>query len=196
MFVALELETPVRTALGNVQRQLRSTARDVRWVNLNLLHVTMKFLGEVDDSTVPDIIDALDLAASECTPFTFVLDGCGCFPAGGPVRVVWGGVKETTGMLQSCAEFVEATLAEIGFEPERRAFSPHITLGRVRNDRSQGKLRDAVSEVSRESAARNPVEQLVERITLMSSTLSTTGPTYVPLHKASLGKSEHDRHSN
>lgn len=191
LFVALELETAVRTALGNVQRRLRSSAHDVRWVNIDLLHVTMKFLGEVNDDILSDITAAIDLAASECVPFTIALDGCGCFPTGGPVRVVWGGVKETTGMLQSCAEFVEASLAEVGFAPERRAFSPHITLGRVRDDRSQGKLREAVCALSCD-----PAEQLAERLTLMSSTLSPTGPTYVPIHKTWLGPSEHDRHTN
>ena len=106
----------------------------------------------------------------------------GCFPPRGPVRVIWAGVREETGALLACSEAVDSALELNGFERERRSFSPHLTLGRVREDRSGAVLREAVAH--RELAE---TIQSVASIKVMSSVLSPSGPTYTPVSVANLG---------
>lgn len=157
--------------------------------------MTIKFLGEVKGENVPTIAKAITRAASNCPPFTIALDGCGCFPghipSSAPVRTVWAGIREMSGSLQRCAEAIDAALTGLGFAREHRSFSPHITLGRVRDDHSGGRLRLAVGD-----APCAIVTQAAGHITLMSSVLSAKGPTYTTILKATLGGSGHESQSN
>jgi 2'-5' RNA ligase len=98
------------------------------------------------------------------------------------VRVVWAGAEESAGALMRCVEAVGEELNRLGFAPEDRPFSPHITIGRVREDSSGGRIRKAV-----ESAKFGALDQPVESITLMSSVLSPKGPTYAAVSRAALG---------
>lgn len=183
LFVAIELSERVRKALGEAQSRLRSRCEGVRWVRPELLHVTLKFLGDVPDGDVDGVSAGVELAAESSVAFSMEAGEYGCFPPHGGVRVVWAGLSDTTGSLTRCAEAVEAQMIDLGFEPERRAFSPHITLGRVRDDRSNGRTRSVV-----EAYVRDPVEQPVDSVTLMSSILSPSGPSYTPVCTANLGR--------
>jgi 2'-5' RNA ligase len=152
-----------------------------------LLHVTIRFLGDVPDSDVSAVADAVERGAVSAEPFTMTLSGCGCFPPRGQVRIVWAGAHEASGALQRAAEAVNAELDALGFARERRGFSPHITIGRVREDRSGGRIRAAA-----DSFTFGELEQPVASITLMQSVLSPKGPTYTPVKRASLGRGADD----
>ena len=182
LFVAVTLSDDVRAALTDAQNRLRETCQGVRWIPARQLHVTLRFLGEVPDPDVTGVAEAVARAASQAKPFTMDLSGCGCFPPRGPVRIVWVGLREEGGALLRCAEAVERELESAGFPRERRPFSAHITIGRVREDRSHGQTRMAV-----EACAFGPVPQAVESITLMSSVLSPKGPTYTAVSTTNLG---------
>ncbi len=182
LFVAIELDHPVRRALEKAQEQLRRRSDAVRWVHPSLMHLTVRFLGDVADDRVPAVSEAIVAAARAAEPFAMTVGGCGCFPPRGAVRTVWAGVKEDTGCLAQCAEAVNRELETVGFEREPRPFSAHMTLGRVRDDRSGGKLRDTVVVQPLDD-----LDQQVESITLMSSVLSPKGPTYSAVSRAKLG---------
>lgn len=182
LFVAIELVEQVQSMLGDVQSALKRSCDGVRWIQPALVHLTVKFLGEVPDSDVNQVADAVARAAVDATPFTMRLAGCGCFPPRGAVRIVWAGVEEASGALLQCVEAVEAQLESCGFPKERKPFSPHITIGRVREDRSAGRIRSAV-----EGHTLGPAQQPVSSITLMSSVLSPKGPTYTPVNVTNLG---------
>jgi len=182
LFVAILLDDEVRAALGRVQQQLSPACSGVRWVRQDQLHITAKFLGEVPDRDVAGVSKALERAATQLAPFEMTLKGCGCFPPRGAVRIVWAGIQEPSGSLLRSVEAVEGGLTEIGFPRERRPFSPHITIGRVKHDPSGGSWRPAVSEFEFPALA-----QPVEKITLMSSVLSPQGPTYAVVSAAPLG---------
>ncbi len=166
----------MRRTLGRLQRSLAAFDRTVRWVRPEQMHLTLKFLGEVPDGQVPDITDAVALAAEQSQGFILRTDGAGCFPPGrSKVRVVWVGLEADPALL-ACQANVEAALAEAGFPPEARAFSPHLTLGRVKNDATAGKLRAAVEAIP------IPVmEQEVDSIVLMQSELRREGARYLPV---------------
>jgi len=147
--------------------------------------VTVKFLGNVADDRVASVCEAVGTAVLGCEPFDLSVGGCGCFPSRGAVRVVWAGVEESTGTLRRCAEMVETALECEGFPREQRAYSPHLTLGRIREDRSEGKIRSAI-EKAELPAACEPVDSIV----VMSSVLSPQGPAYTVVSRAKLASGE------
>ncbi len=183
LFVAIELSDAVRTALQRVQEGLRRSCEGVRWVRMDQAHLTIKFLGEVPDGSPSEVSEAVSRGAAAAEPFDMEFAGCGCFPPRGAVRVIWAGAGEQSGALLRYVEATEAELEAVGFERERRGFSAHITLGRVREDRSGGSLREAV-----DAAELRAVDQTVTSVVLMSSVLSPKGPTYSVVSRALLGK--------
>jgi 2'-5' RNA ligase len=183
LFVAIELSKRVQSELGNVQTDLSRDCDGVRWIPSHQLHMTVKFLGDVPDRDVTKVSEAVAAAAARAAAFELEIAGCGCFPPRGPARIVWAGANEPTGTLLQCVDNVEGELEPLGFPRERRRFSPHLTIGRVREDRSGGRLRAAVEAYTFDS-----MEQAVSSVTLMSSVLSPKGPTYTPVSKANLGQ--------
>ena len=185
LFVAIELSESHRASLTNVQAKLSRRCDGVRWIPGPQLHMTVKFLGEVKDDDVPAVSKAVAAGAARAVPFEMEVGGCGCFPPRGAVRIVWVGVREASNALLECVESVSEELERMGFPTERKPFSSHITIGRVREDRSGGKLRSAVDECTFP-----PLVQPVELVTLMSSVLSSKGPAYSTVSKADLGRGE------
>ena len=185
LFVAMELEQAVRKAMESLQKSLASACPDVRWVRPELMHLTLKFLGEVDDALAVGVTRAAGEVAAATGPFELAVGGCGCFPPRGDVRIVWAGTEEPTGVLAGCVQRLEAALGELGFPAESRAFSPHITIGRVREDHSRGKLRAAVA-----AARLTPMTQHVASIVVMCSELSRSGPTYTVVSRAAFAKKQ------
>ncbi len=183
VFVAIELEHALKRSLLRVGEALSAFRKDVRWVKESQMHVTLKFLGEVDDGRVSDVCDACRQAAARSTSFTLSLDGCGCFPPHGKVRVVWGGTTTTPGELVDCALGCEDALANLGFDREQRPFAAHMTVGRVRNDRTNGRLREAVEATTLRSAS-----QWVNSLTVFQSVLQPHGPQYTPIGRFRFGK--------
>lgn len=182
LFIAIEFSDEVRSTLSEVQAGLAPKCEGVRWIPAEQVHLTVKFLGEVPDRDVNKVAEAVARAAATATPCGLAIAGCGCFPPRGPVRIVWAGGSEGTGALLQCVEGVETELAQLGYPKERRPFSPHITIGRVKEDRSGGRLRSAVEDHTYPS-----VEEAISSITVMSSVLSPKGPTYTPVSRTKLG---------
>lgn len=182
LFVAIELEDGVRSRLDTVRSKLARACDGVRWIPAEQLHVTVKFLGEVADEDVAETADAMARSAASVSPFSMDVVGCGCFPGRGPVRIVWAGLRDESGMLLQTAKVVEEELELLGFAKEKRPFSSHVTIGRVRSDGSNGRIRAAT-----EKGTFEPVSQLVGSITLMSSVLSSKGPAYAAVRTVDLG---------
>lgn len=183
LFVAIELDDAIRTVASKVQASLKRSCDGVRWVQPELLHLTVKFLGEVLDPNVVSICEALNRAAEASEPFELEASACGCFPERGPVRVIWIGGRECSPAMLTCVSAVERELEALGVPRERRGFSPHLTLSRLPDDRSRGKIREVV-QATKVSA----VSQEVSSIVLMSSVLSRGGPTYAVVSRSELGK--------
>jgi 2'-5' RNA ligase len=182
LFAAILLSDEIRRALADAQRRLRPVCEGVRWVEPALLHLTIKFLGEVPDGRVSSIAAGLRSAVAELAPFDMAVAGCGCFPPRGDVRVIWAGVHEPDGLLAGCARAIDEQMATLGFAVESRPFAAHVTLGRLRDDPSRGRMRDRVAAVALPAG----LSQRVEAVSLMASTLSSTGPSYATVATAPL----------
>ena len=141
------------------------------------MHLTVRFIGHVADDRASAIVEAVRLPI-DLASFDVTLGQCGVFPPGRPPRVLWIGVKE--GLLSLAALHAEFNrrLAPLGFQPEERPYSAHLTLARVK-DAPRGSTSAARAAV--QSVVANPARCRISEVTLFESRLSPKGPTYTPL---------------
>lgn len=181
--MAILLDERVRAALDAEIARLRPVGRDVAWVASGNLHVTLKFLGAVDEERIPAVSAAITRAATARPPFELVVQGLGAFPTLTRPRVVWAGLAEGASALRDLAAAVDRELTPLGFAPEGRPFAAHVTLGRVREPRRDPGLEQAI----RAGAALDLGRLQVGRLSLMRSDLSPRGARYTELHAGPLG---------
>ena len=175
----MPLPDALRERLGREIGRLRDAARDVAWVAEANLHVTLKFIGDVDEARVPGLVAAMRGAASQTAAFDVAVRGLGCFPDAGRPRVIWAGL-EGAGGLAALAARVDAALAALGIPRESRPFAAHVTLGRVRGPRANPALAGALA--GRGDFGRLPVTSL----SVMRSDLHPGGARYTELARVSL----------
>jgi 2'-5' RNA ligase len=190
-FVAINLPNDVKEALQRVAEEQRAIMpeRSIRWSRVSGIHLTLKFLGDVAESDLPAIKAALAGCCVDHVPFFFSVGGMGCFPNVKRPRVLWVGVTEETGRLTALQRDVEQHLEGLGFAREKRAFHPHLTLGRTR----QGLRSSELTRIG-EAVASSEVGELgkvhVDKIHLMRSDLRPDGAVYTSLQRVSLGNSD------
>jgi 2'-5' RNA ligase len=172
---AAELIRELQTRTANAAPQARVT-----WLTVDRLHITIRFIGEVDEARGAAIRAALELPP-DVEPFDLTLAGAGAFPKSDRPRVLWAGIERGRAELIELDRDVTLRLAAVGIPGEDRPLSPHLTLARVRDAAG---LRSAVLFEGLED--RHIGTTRVDAITLFQSTLSPKGPTYVPLLRAAL----------
>jgi len=188
-FIALELSQELKAELGRLQERLREQMppRSVRWVQLDGIHLTLKFLGDTPLARVEEVKSALARVAAGSEPFSFSVGGLGCFPNTRQPRVVWVGVQEPTGALTHLQRTVEAHIAPLGFPTEQRPFSPHLTLGRVRKEASRSEVQQIGQVVT--ASPVGPLGQMAATgISYIKSDLQPSGAVYTTLFEARLGQ--------
>jgi 2'-5' RNA ligase len=188
-FVAVELPDEVRTALADLQEDLMAQAppKSVRWTRPTSIHLTLQFLGDVAPGQVEAIADALHGVCAEVAPFSFELKSLGVFPNPSRPRVVWVGVVEPSGTLVAVQKRAAQALAPLGFEPEKRAYTPHLTIGRAARYATRAELVE-VGELVTRSQVGTLGQVHVEHLTLMKSDLQSSGAVYTPLAVLPLGE--------
>jgi 2'-5' RNA ligase len=194
-FVAVELDGALKERLARLQDGIRNRLRrdlppDARlqWVRPESIHLTFKFLGEIPEDRVEEIRQALEPVANRSPGFSVEVGGIGVFPEQRAPRVLWIGLADPGGRLTHLAGEIDRALERIGFSPEARAFSPHLTLGRIK---------ERAREIGRVLASAGVLTQTeplgslaVQRVALMKSELKPSGAVYTRLWEASLGKAE------
>ncbi|MDL2269939.1 RNA 2',3'-cyclic phosphodiesterase, partial [Desulfosarcina sp. OttesenSCG-928-G17] len=133
-FIAVSLPEPIRDTLRQIQENLAAEDADVRWVRPEQIHLTLKFLGDIDLSQVPGIISHLDAGLGKMAAFSVQASGGGVFPNARKARVLWVGLEDKTDGFKTLYGATETAMAAMGFARESRAFRPHLTLGRPRRD--------------------------------------------------------------
>ena len=181
--MGIELDEAARRALAQAQQSLSTYDRLVRWPAAANLHLTLKFLGEVPEADLPGVGEATKRAAARSAPFAFALGGLGCFPPKGPVRIVWAGIQPQGDGLLQCQKAVEEEMATVGFRPEGRPYSPHLTIGRVRQGRDTRDLRAALETAQLEGPVQNSAE-----VVLFESKLTPRGAIYTAVARCRLGQ--------
>ena len=141
LFVAIDLPDSVKERLEEIIIELSTCRADVGWVHFDLMHVTLKFLGNVGPQELVAIDGVLSRVAANTQSAQGRLRNVGSFPHLRQPRVLWIGVETYDGMLAALHANLDASLAKLGFSKEIRRFHPHITLGRIRGKRRLSALR-------------------------------------------------------
>lgn len=173
-FIAIDLEPGLKTALEELIRALKRTGADIRWAQAGAMHLTLKFLGEIDEGQVASVHKALEAVAVRHSPFPLRLGGTGAFPGAERPRVLWVGFGEEPKLAALQAD-LESELESEGFAREERPFHPHLTLGRVKGP---ARVREAMKELeNRHEEALGSMT--VRRIALFESRLRPEGAEYL-----------------
>jgi len=183
-FVAVEVDPKVRDKAMAVIDQLGKSEADVKWVQRENLHLTLQFLGQVPAGQIPEICQAVTAAVADAEPFELEIRGVGAFPNTRRPRTVWLGVVDGREELVALQKRAQKALKKLGFPPEDRAFSPHLTIGRAREGGAP-----ALAVLGAEIAARadEPCgRSRIAEVVVFSSQLARTGPTYAALCRAPL----------
>jgi 2'-5' RNA ligase len=175
-FIAIETPPEVKADIVKVQEGLRTTNADVRWESIEKFHITLKFLGNVEEPRLNTLADRLQEALGAFAPFNITYQGVGCFPNQHHPRVVWIGAENEDGTLSRIQETIEEAAEQMGFQREERQFHPHITIGRVKGSKN---LKALVSELGNASFA--PHAAIIRDVLLMKSDLKSTGSVYSAL---------------
>ncbi len=183
-FVAIELDEACREGLRKALEALRPAARGVRWVKPEALHLTLKFIGPLDETDLPRAIECLRPASAEAGPFVMNVSGLSGFPGRGAPRVIHVEVQEPTGTLVALQGRIDAALKEaLGIPKEKREYVSHITLGRVKDRRACPSMAEVSAAVAEQRFGAVSVDSMV----LMKSDLRPDGAVYTVVHRFPLG---------
>ncbi len=184
-FIAIDLPQEIKDYLAKAQAKLKSSNADVKWVNPQNIHLTLKFLGEIDEKQLNQITQILEDIAGNKTQFYIHLTSFGAFPNIKSARVIWAGIDKGDSEVKQIAEDLEKESEKIGIPKEERPFSSHITIGRTRSSKNRNKLSQALENLTSESGGFS-AEFTAVKITLFQSTLTPKGPIYETLKEAHL----------
>jgi 2'-5' RNA ligase len=194
LFIAIELPETVKQELGKTQESIRqapaissatSALDSIKWVNMESIHLTLKFLGYVPTDRARLIEESVQRATVDCNSFSLKLDGLGVFPTWTRPRVLWVGVQDLSdNTLLALQQKVEEEAAKLGFAKEERAFNPHLTLARIR-ETATPQEKHLIGEVVKTAAAPGnklfTTRFMVNEVSLMRSQLSPHGARYTRL---------------
>jgi 2'-5' RNA ligase len=185
-FIAIELSDELKLKLGELESRLKSGGQPgVKWVNPNSIHLTLKFLGNIDASKTDDITGAIKEAAKGVSPFNLKVDGLGVFPNLRRPQVVWIGLSEEVDKLGKLQHQLELNLVPLGFSPESRKFTPHLTLARVNNRVSPDERQRLGKRIAETKFAAGIFQ--VTAVSLIKSQLTRQGAIYSRISSVSLG---------
>jgi len=182
-FIGVDIGKAIRGRAVAFQETLGRLGPDVKWVEQENLHVTLLFLGEVDDREIPGVCRVVAEETRKHAPFSMTIERAGCFPTPRRPRVLWVGVGQGAEELTALHDGLEPPLLALGcYRREERKYKPHVTLGRVRSDRAADSLAAGLTKHARWHGGETAVQELL----VMSSELMAQGPVYAVLSRAKL----------
>ena len=182
-FIALELPEELKKNLGRLQAQFREGASAVKWVRPENIHLTLKFLGDIQADMVAPVASALEKLAAGREPFSFEVAGIGAFPNGRNPKVLWAGML-IDDRLRFFQQELETALAGMGFAREDRPFAAHLTLGRLRDGLARKDIAGLIEQYGAERFGRFTADHIV----FFKSELKPSGPVYEAINNITLMK--------
>jgi len=172
-FIAVEVNDPtIVEKILNVQSKIENAGADIKFVEPHNLHLTLWFLGEITEQKLRQVMDVVKKV--KFSKSSIKLKGLGYFPGGGRINVIWVGVEDPTDTLRSIHLQLVKLLEPIGFRPEEREFTPHLTIGRVKSVKDKTKLLSLIKDL----AYLDFGVQSVDKLFLKRSVLTPKGPIY------------------
>lgn len=168
------MDPEVSRAAVRLMERLREPGDGIKWVPTDNLHLTLKFLGDVLNTEVPQVCDVVRKVCENYEPFELKFRGADGLPTLERARVICAGVEDASGSLTEIVGSLERELAELGFKPENRDYKPHLTLGRAKSRRAG----DPVIERLRKETDSDLGNMWVSEVQIIASFLDKKGPTY------------------
>ncbi len=185
VFIALDISQEARQVLSATMLQLQSDLpTGIKWVDLAGIHLTLKFLGNIDIKRVEPVFEAMRQSAQETSPFALKLSNLGMFPNARNPRVLWAGVDGALDALEQLQKKVDQLVSALGFPPEKQGFNPHLTLGRVRESVSSA-IRSQIGTIMNSSTLQASGQEMplwiADEVHLIRSTITSEGAVYTSM---------------
>ena len=181
-FIAIELPEEITAFIHKIQEGVRSYGFKVRWVRPENIHLTLKFLGDINNEDIKKAGDAIISAASENASMSLGAKGIGFFPGVKRSRVIWTGIAGQTKELTDLQKTLEGKLDTVGFPKEKRPFKGHLTIARIKRKIDARRLVDAMKEFGRFESK----TFIADEVVLFKSELKPSGAVYSKLINAAL----------
>jgi len=178
-FIALEI-TP-SSVIKELEKDIEKSGADVKLVEPHNIHITLKFLGDTQERYIDDIECVIKKAATGLKPFFIILKGTGVFPNEQYIKVIWIGIEDNN-ILGSLAQTIDNGVADLGFQKDKRGFSPHLTIGRVRTSKNKQQMMNVIEHYCSVEFGK----QEISSIYLKKSELTPKGPLYTTLREIPL----------
>ena len=187
-FIAIELSDEVKESLSSLMYSLKPEKHpQVKWVAADSVHLTLKFLGGVYSDQIPGITEAINSTARGVPPFELKVGGLGAFPNLQQPRVIWVSLSGDIRRVKTLQRSIDDALSHLGFPREKRAFTPHLTLGRMK-DRASSRDKADIGKLVTATRFAGGATMEVKDISLMRSTLTPSGAIYNRLASVALSK--------
>lgn len=177
LFFAIDPPAELTLKMENLVQKFDTPPNFVRWVRAGNMHITLKFLGEVDEDSIPSIVEAAREAVTPFPAMKLVIEGLGVFPNHEHPQVVWFGIKGDTEPLRQMEHSLSSSLTALGFPPEDRPFVGHLTIGRVKSANARGKIARLVRQYHRFYIG----DTVAGEVALYESRLTMEGAVYMKL---------------
>ncbi len=188
LFIAIHLPNVVKAAIEDAFAPVaRGRPRGLRFVKPDNIHLTLKFLGDTDEELLPDLTGGLEDIARGYAPFSLAIEGAGAFPNLKRPRVFWVGVGGEIEMISALAKDVDDACTGLDFPREKRAYSPHLTVARVKDNKGLSEMTKLIGELEESGLGVEPFE--VTSFSLVQSTLTPRGAIYEDVARFGLGES-------
>lgn len=182
LFIAFEMPDEVKKNVVELINELKKVEASIKWVEEKNLHITLKFLGWVEDKDLEKLIEMVSRSVENFKSFKVDFKGMGTFPEGKAPRVVWVGATEGAEVLGKIAESLENNLSQAGFRSEKRGFTPHLTIGRIKDKKGVDELKLKMAAIKNTEFG----EAMIDRLFIMKSTLTSKGPIYEKIKEVTL----------
>ncbi|MBN1154852.1 RNA 2',3'-cyclic phosphodiesterase [candidate division KSB1 bacterium] len=176
-FIAIEIPSSIKKSIAQLQQTLKTNEANVSWVKADNIHITLKFLGDVEENRIERIAAVLEDAVREISRFTITIGGVGGFPNVNRPRVLWVSGFGHDQIVEDIVKRIENALHSIGFEAEKKKFTIHLTIGRVRDQKNIERITENLLQQKDFKGGTFDVAEIV----LMKSELNPAGSIYTPL---------------
>ena len=178
-FIAIDINTT--HSILEFEKEITKTDADVKLVEPKNIHITLKFLGDTEEDQIDEIEQIMEDSVKGIKPFKIKLKGTGVFPNQNYIKVIWIGIKEAQ-PIEIIAKNIDEALSNLGFKKERRGFSPHLTIGRVKTAKNKQLI---IKTIENYADLEFSIEE-VKSIKLMKSDLTPKGPIYTAVREVKL----------
>ena len=171
-FLAIDLDDDLKPKINKIIKEFKGIDTKIKYVELQNLHLTLKFFGDIDTNGLNVLENVIDKVVSEFDPFKIKIAGCGAFPNNNHIKVIWVGIDDDV-IIKDLHDKLDKEFTRLGFDKDKK-FSTHLTIGRMKSAKNKNQVKEVIEEFDNFEIG----EMEVNRISLKKSTLTPAGPIY------------------